>query len=89
MIVAKVSKLEKYLFIKTKQMEIVLLLLLSNSLKIRISQFVFLSGDYNLIYEKLPRDIADRYVFLMDPIIGTGRSASRCIEVSFVFFGIK
>eukprot|EP00210_Caulerpa_lentillifera_P002552 g2449.t1 len=37
--------------------------------------------DYNLIYEKLPRDIADRYVFLMDPIIGTGRSATRCIEI--------
>lgn len=67
-------------------MEIIPLHLLSNSLIIRIVNFAFSSGDYNLIYEKLPRDIADRYVFLMDPIIGTGRSAARCIEVSFVLF---
>lgn len=38
--------------------------------------------DYDLIYEKLPRDIAGRYVFLMDPILGTGHSASRCISVA-------
>ena len=38
--------------------------------------------DYDLIYEKLPKDIAERYVFLMDPILGTGNSAARCIEVS-------
>jgi uracil phosphoribosyltransferase len=25
-----------------------------------------------LIYEKLPHDIADRHVLLMDPILGTG-----------------
>jgi len=39
-------------------------------------------GDqYDLIYEKLPKDIADRYVLLMDPILGTGNSASRCISI--------
>lgn len=33
----------------------------------------------NLIYEKLPRDIADRHVLLMDPILGTGNSAIQAI----------
>lgn len=28
--------------------------------------------EQELIYEKLPADIADRYVLLMDPILGTG-----------------
>eukprot|EP00803_Ostreobium_quekettii_P000805 evm.model.scf_655.4 EVM.evm.TU.scf_655.4 scf_655:45614-53087(+) len=37
--------------------------------------------DYTLIYEKLPKDIAQRSVLLMDPILGTGNSASKCIQV--------
>ena len=38
-------------------------------------------GEQELIYEKLPRDIADRHVLLMDPILGSGNSASRAIKV--------
>ena len=38
-------------------------------------------AEYDLIYERLPKDIADRYVLLMDPILGTGNSAARCISV--------
>ena len=34
-----------------------------------------------LVYEKLPRDIADRHVLLMDPILATGNSAVRAIQV--------
>lgn len=34
-----------------------------------------------LIYEKLPADIAQRHVLLMDPILATGNSAARAIEV--------
>jgi len=34
-----------------------------------------------LIYEKLPMDVADRYVMLMDPILGTGNTAQRAIQV--------
>lgn len=34
-----------------------------------------------LIYEKLPQDIAERHVLLMDPILGAGTSAVRAIEV--------
>ena len=34
-----------------------------------------------LVYEKLPRDITKRHVLLMDPILATGRSADRAIEV--------
>eukprot|EP01023_Acetabularia_acetabulum_P015594 TRINITY_DN17615_c1_g1_i3.p1 TRINITY_DN17615_c1_g1~~TRINITY_DN17615_c1_g1_i3.p1 ORF type:complete len:514 (+),score=71.49 TRINITY_DN17615_c1_g1_i3:228-1544(+) len=34
-----------------------------------------------LIYEKLPADIADKFVLLLDPILGTGRTACRAIEV--------
>jgi len=34
-----------------------------------------------LVYEKLPKDIADRHVLLMDPILATGNSAVRAIQV--------
>lgn len=34
-----------------------------------------------IVYERLPDDIAERYVLLMDPILGTGGSASRAIQV--------
>lgn len=34
-----------------------------------------------LAYEKLPHDIAKRHVLLMDPILSTGRSVLRAIEV--------
>ncbi|XP_058752096.1 uridine/cytidine kinase UKL1, chloroplastic-like [Vicia villosa] len=30
-----------------------------------------------LIYEKLPKDISKRHVLLMDPVLGTGNSASQ------------
>lgn len=33
------------------------------------------------MYEKLPADIADRFVMLMDPILGSGNSALRAIQV--------
>ena len=34
-----------------------------------------------IVYEKLPLDIASRYVLLLDPMLGTGSSAARAIEV--------
>ena len=34
-----------------------------------------------LIYEKLPGDIARRHVLLLDPILGTGNSAVKAIEL--------
>lgn len=34
-----------------------------------------------LIYEKLPSDIAGRYVLLMDPVLGTGISACAAVQV--------
>ena len=34
-----------------------------------------------LIYEKLPHDIAERQVLLLDPVLGTGNTASRAIRV--------
>jgi uracil phosphoribosyltransferase len=37
--------------------------------------------EQEIIYEKLPADIADRFVLLMDPVLGTGTSASRAIQV--------
>lgn len=39
------------------------------------------SVEEELVYEKLPRDIAERHVLLMDPILGTGNTASRAIQV--------
>lgn len=35
----------------------------------------------DIVYEKLPRDIAERHVLLMDPILATGNSACRAIQV--------
>ncbi|PRT56911.1 Uracil phosphoribosyltransferase [Wickerhamiella sorbophila] len=34
-----------------------------------------------LFYDKLPEDIADRYVFLLDPMLATGGSALMAVEV--------
>lgn len=34
-----------------------------------------------LFYDKLPEDIADRYVFLLDPMLATGGSAKMAVEV--------
>ncbi|XP_075515333.1 uridine kinase-like protein 3 [Primulina tabacum] len=34
-----------------------------------------------LIYEKLPTDISDRHLLLLDPILGTGNSAIRAITL--------
>ncbi|KAK4264501.1 hypothetical protein QN277_025665 [Acacia crassicarpa] len=33
-----------------------------------------------LIYGKLPKDISERHVLLLDPVLGTGNSASQAIE---------
>ncbi|GLT33101.1 hypothetical protein SLA2020_077150 [Shorea laevis] len=41
-------------------------------------------GDDNgkqLIYEKLPKDISERHVLLLDPVLATGNSASQAIEL--------
>lgn len=35
----------------------------------------------HLYYENLPKDIADRYVFLLDPMLATGGSALMAIDV--------
>jgi uridine kinase len=40
-----------------------------------------LNAAQDVIYEKLPADIAQRYVMLMDPVLSTGNSACRAIEV--------
>ncbi|KAJ2663436.1 Uracil phosphoribosyltransferase, synthesizes UMP from uracil [Coemansia sp. RSA 1200] len=34
-----------------------------------------------LYYSKLPKDIADRWVLLLDPMLATGGSARKCVEV--------
>ncbi|MED6207391.1 Uridine kinase-like protein 1, chloroplastic [Stylosanthes scabra] len=34
-----------------------------------------------LIYEKLPNDISERHVLLMDPVLSTGNTASQAIEL--------
>lgn len=34
-----------------------------------------------MVYERLPSDIATRQVLLMDPLVGTGRTACRAVQV--------
>ena len=36
-------------------------------------------NDY-IVYQKLPADIAERHVLLLDPILATGNSACRAIQ---------
>ena len=33
------------------------------------------------MYEKLPADISRRYVLLLDPVLGTGNTACKAIQV--------
>ena len=41
-----------------------------------------MGGEHDdLIYEKLPHDIAHRHVLLMDPILGTGNTVARAVQV--------
>ena len=37
--------------------------------------------EQEIVYEKLPRDIAERYVLFLDPMLGTGSSAARALQV--------
>jgi uracil phosphoribosyltransferase len=39
------------------------------------------SAAQDVIYERLPADIAERHVLLMDPVLSTGHSVARAIEV--------
>jgi hypothetical protein len=34
----------------------------------------------DIVYEKLPADIAKRYVMLLDPVLGTGNTACKAIQ---------
>jgi hypothetical protein len=47
------------------------------------------SAAQDVIYEKLPADIAQRYVMLMDPVLSTGNSACRAIEVGNAQINVK
>lgn len=45
--------------------------------------------EHEIVYEKLPTDIADRFVLLMDPILASGHSAQRAIQVyAFAFLWV-
>eukprot|EP00929_Paragymnodinium_shiwhaense_P086401 TRINITY_DN46925_c0_g1_i1.p1 TRINITY_DN46925_c0_g1~~TRINITY_DN46925_c0_g1_i1.p1 ORF type:complete len:524 (-),score=104.66 TRINITY_DN46925_c0_g1_i1:244-1815(-) len=46
-------------------------------------------GETNLIFEKLPRDIAQRHVLLMDPVLATGETLSRALEVLTKRHGVE
>lgn len=45
------------------------------------NQCWFQHSTQDVIYEKLPADIAERHVLLMDPVLSTGNSAYTAIEV--------
>ncbi|XP_016705919.1 uridine kinase-like protein 4 isoform X2 [Gossypium hirsutum] len=44
----------------------------------RLARFLFIG---KLIYEKLPQDISERHVLLLDPILGTGNTAVKAISL--------
>lgn len=39
------------------------------------------AGSEDTVYEKLPSDIAQRYVLLLDPVLSSGNCAARAIQV--------
>ncbi|KAF8072566.1 UKL1 [Scenedesmus sp. PABB004] len=39
------------------------------------------AAEQEVIYERLPADIASRHVLLLDPLVGTGRTACRAVQV--------
>lgn len=39
------------------------------------------STESEMVYEKLPKDVASRFVLLMDPVLGTGNTACKAIQV--------
>ncbi|XP_038718214.1 uridine kinase-like protein 1, chloroplastic isoform X1 [Tripterygium wilfordii] len=43
--------------------------------------FFFHPVTKQLIYEKLPKDISERHVLLLDPVLATGNSANQAIEL--------
>ena len=45
--------------------------------------------EQELIYEKLPADIAERHVLLLDPILATGNSAARAIQARHQLQALK
>ncbi|XP_015574932.1 uridine kinase-like protein 3 isoform X1 [Ricinus communis] len=47
----------------------------------RTAYFLNVSMFWQLIYEKLPQDISNRHVLLLDPILGTGNSAVQAISL--------
>ena len=47
----------------------------------RVGDRVVENAPQEIVYEKLPADIAQRYVLLMDPILGTGGSAAKAVRV--------
>jgi uridine kinase len=47
----------------------------------RVGDRVVEAQEREIVYEKLPADIAERYVLLMDPILGTGSSAAKAVQV--------
>lgn len=49
--------------------------------KILIERNKGVHHDCHLIYERLPADIKDRHVLLMDPIVGTGFAVTSAIEL--------
>ncbi|KAK9473753.1 uracil phosphoribosyltransferase [Dipodascopsis tothii] len=46
------------------------------------------NGEANFFYEKLPEDVADRYVLLLDPMLATGGSVIMAIKV-LISKGVK
>ncbi|KAL9454356.1 hypothetical protein AB3S75_009862 [Citrus x aurantiifolia] len=51
---------------------------------IKIGKILIHRDGYNgkqLIYEKLPNDISERQVLLLDPVLATGNSANRAIQL--------
>jgi len=85
---AKASKLGKFLF--TEKVTMV------NRFVICVLGYicVFISGSLTdpliieqLIYEKLPKDISDRHVLLLDPILGTGLHSHHVFLFLLFFYG--
>ena len=75
----------RYLFVPTCSWYSVSMRLISRS--VRIGKILIQRDEQTalpkLFYEKLPHDIKDRYVLLLDPMLATGGSAITAVKVLF------
>ncbi|KAI8016055.1 AUGMIN subunit 4 [Camellia lanceoleosa] len=78
---AKLRVLEHILLLETYTQESIPALCKVRKYLVEATEEASLAYNKALIYEKLPKDISERHVLLLDPVLATGNSANQAIEL--------